>query len=434
MKLNAKKVASIKELLAEGKTQPEIAHTYNVSRSLISDIATGRAWSKIKGDTPSKKAGGQRKALPTYDPTDKRIISLEAELLHLQDERNIMRRQVKAMTKTHGLFQTVTEEMERIVVPMKALPKVVPVERKSGKAHQIEEHLVMHLSDGHHDQIVRPSDCGGLEQYDFPISMRRAEHYVDTVLKWTQQTLSPQFYFPTLNILAYGDHTSGEIHNHTSRSYFRNMFKNCFAIGELHALMYRDLAPYFETINIIYVPGNHGRRSIKKDYLGAHDNWDYLVAETARMHCRDIKNINFVIPDSFSINIDIGGIGVQCFHGDDIRSTMGIPWYGMERRQRRIMALNQAMGTHVRYYCCGHFHRPTTLTDVDGELLVNGSWVATDAYSYNSFCGYSEPRQLLHGINSKHGITWRLPVSLKTPDELEGPKRYRIELMDEVGR
>lgn len=432
MKLNTNKVKAIKELLADGIPQPAIAKKFGVSRSLISDIATKRVWTHVAVETPRKKAGGQPKPVPEHDPTDDRILTLEAEVLHLKDERNVIQRQVKAMTKTHGLFKAVAEEMERIIVPMEPLQRL-PIEQSQVKKGQIEEHLVMHLSDGHHDQIVEPSECGGLERYNFPISMRRAEHYVDTVLKWTQQTLAPQFYFPTLTILAYGDHTSGEIHGHTNRSYFRNMFKNAFAIGQLHSLMYRDLAPYFEVVNVVYVSGNHGRRSLKKDYNGPHDNWDYMVAETARLHCRDLQNINFVIPESFSINLDIGGVGFQCFHGDDIRSSMGIPWYGLERRQRRIMALNQAMNTHIKYYCCGHFHRPTTMTDIDGELLVNGSWVASDAYVYNSFCGYSEPKQLLHGVNKKHGITWRLPVSLKIDDEHKGPQRYKIDLMDEVG-
>ena len=28
----------------------------------------------------------------------------------------------------------------------------------------------MHLSDGHHDQVVRPEEVGGLEDYSFPVS------------------------------------------------------------------------------------------------------------------------------------------------------------------------------------------------------------------------------------------------------------------------
>ena len=88
-------------------------------------------------------------------------------------------------------------------------------------------------------------------------------------------------------VLAYGDYTSGEIHRACERSYYRNQFKNCLAIGQLHALMYRDLAAHFEQVHVLYLAGNHGRRTPKKDYLGANDNWDYLVAEIARLHCRD---------------------------------------------------------------------------------------------------------------------------------------------------
>ena len=74
----------------------------------------------------------------------------------------------------------------------------------------------MHLSDGHHDQVVRPEEVGGLEDYNFPVSCCRAERYVDTVVEWTQDTLAPKFYFPVLWVLAYGDYTSGEIHGRAS--------------------------------------------------------------------------------------------------------------------------------------------------------------------------------------------------------------------------
>ena len=242
-----------------------------------------------------------------------------------------------------------------------------------------------------------------------------------------------QFRFPRLHIFAYGDHTSGEIHGHASRSYFRNSFKNSMAIGQLHALMFRDLAPYFEDVSIYYVSGNHGRRSIKKDYHGAQDNWDYLVAKTAELYCKDTKNVNFTIPNAYTINVDVNGIGFCVFHGDDIRSNLGIPWYGLERRQRRLAAVSAYQDMKVRYYCCGHFHRPGTMTELDGEMIINGAWVATDAYAFNSFGGFTEPTQLLHGVHPSKGVTWRLPVKLRDEKrELCGPKRFKIDLMDEM--
>lgn len=420
LKLTDKDVMAIKAALAKKThTQKQLGEKFDVSRSTVSDIATGRVHAKI---IPPDE-------IPVGDEAI--MLKMQGEILHLREERNDYRRQLKCAAKTQGLFSSIVDEIEDHLTPMEPLPS----ERKDFKASKeaISEHLVMHLSDGHHDQIVTSSDSGGLETYDFPISVCRAERYVDTVLKWTQQTLAPQYDFRSLTVLAYGDHTSGTIHGHTERSYFRNVFKNCLAIGQLHSLMFRDLAPYFNQMNIIYVPGNHGRRSKKKDYHGAHDNFDYLIAKTAEMYCADMKNITFVIPNSFSVNVDIGGVGFNIFHGDDIRSSLGIPWYGLEKRRYKIAALNSVQkGIPVRYYCCGHFHRPGSTTELNGEMLINGAWAATDAYAFNALGGYTEPSQLIHGVNKKFGITWRLPVKLRCPYEKSGPRRYKIDMMEEV--
>jgi len=358
------------------------------------------------------------------------LFKMQSEIEHLRSERNEYKRKLRASAKTQGLFQAIVDELDDTVKPLRSLPTA----RKEFKPSRgdIKEHLVMHLSDGHHDQVVTPNDTGGLETYNFPISMCRAERYVDATLKWTQETLQG-FYFPSLTVLAYGDHTSGEIHGHTSRSYFRNAFKNSFAIGQLHSLMYRDLAPYFEQVNIVYVPGNHGRRSNKKDYHGAHDNWDYMIAKVAEMHLRDVENVNFHIPNSFIANVDIDGVGFQIYHGDDIRSNLGIPWYGLEKRKYRMMSLGHLMaGPPIRYYCCGHFHRPGSTTEVNGEMLINGAWPASDAYAFNALGGFTEPSQLIHGVNNEYGITWRLPVKMRCPYESTGPRRYKIDMMDEI--
>jgi len=428
-KLTDKKVAAIKADLTDRMTQPEVAKKHRISRSAVSDIATERSHKKVPwpdGEPPVKRAGGQRKNVPGHDPTNERIQELESEVLHLREERDHARKSARLTSKQHGIFKAVVKEMEGRVQPFKALPQS---REFASRKDTIEEHVVMHLSDGHHDQIVTREESGGLEEYNFPISCRRAENYVDTLIDWTQETLSPRFNFKCLTVLAYGDHTSGEIHGHVARSYFRNQFKNTFAIGQLHALMYRDLAPHFDQINVVYLPGNHGRRSTKKDYHGAHDNWDYLVAEIARLHLQDVPNVSFLIPNAFSVNININGVGFNLSHGDDVQGSLGIPFYGMVRRQKGLIALNSmAGGQRIRYFCMGHHHVQGALADIDGELVLNGAWPGTDSYSYNRFVGFREPSQLIHGVNPKHGITWRMNVHLRSQDEAKGPRRYKIEL------
>ncbi len=433
MSISKKKVASIKSDLIGKMSQKEIAKKYQVSRSLISDIATGRVHKEVpwpNGEPLPKRPGGQHKKIEEYDPTNKRILELESEIIHLTDERNRERVKSKASAKTQGLFRAIVNEMEHRIKPYQSLPSQIILRPKA----QIVEHCVMHLSDGHHDQIVRPEEVGGLEEYNFPISCARAENYVNTVIEWTQDTLAPKFNFPVLWVLAYGDFTSGEIHRACERSYYRNQFKNCLAIGQLHAMMYRDLAAHFEQVNVLYLAGNHGRRTPKKDYLGAQDNWDYLVGEVARIHCGGLENVNFSIPDAWSANVNINGIGFNVSHGDDCRSNLGIPWYGMVRRQKGLIALGAAADSkRCRYFCCGHHHAASTFPDVDGELLVNGSWLGTDAFVYNSLSSYREPAQWIHGVNPKRGLTWRLNVKLKHEGEKDGPQRYIIDGGRDIG-
>ena len=97
-KLTKAQVSEIKTLLADDElTQADIAKKFNVKRSIISNIATGRAHKDVPGPTAPHKTGkGQRKKLPEHDPTDARVLDLEGEVAHLQDERNHARRQVKA--------------------------------------------------------------------------------------------------------------------------------------------------------------------------------------------------------------------------------------------------------------------------------------------------------------------------------------------------
>lgn len=428
-RLTDKRVLAIKEDIVSGQyTQDEVARRNKTTRSTVSNITTGRQHTNIPwpGEVSPPQSGGQRKAIPEYDPSNLRIKELEADLLHVTEERNHARRVSKAHVKESGLFQAAVSEIEARCKIFTPLPSQV----KAGKKQQIIEDLVLHLSDGHHDSVVTKAQTGGLEEYNFPISCARAEKLVNTIIEWSQSSLS-NFHFQTLWILANGDHTSGEIHGHEKRSYFKNQFKNSLAIGQLHGMMFRDLAAHFEKINCVYVPGNHGRRTAKKDHHGAHENWDYLVAKTAQLHCSDIENISFLIPNAFSVNLLINGHGMNLSHGDDVRGSLGLPVYGMMRRQKSLLALQGISGhNNIRYFAMGHHHTACSLSDGEGEFITNGAWLATDAFSYNAFSGYRDPCQILHGMHHKYGISWRLPVRLKHADETKGPKRYKIALED----
>lgn len=371
------------------------------------------------------KSGGNKTATPKkYNPTDERILRLESQLVAERAEKNALASQTKILKKKAAIFEALVEQMHEYVPPLEPLPGLF----KPPKEKKITEHLVMHLSDIHGDEVVKASQVGGLEDYDFEIACLRAQRYVEQTIEHTQVHLT-NYSFPTLWLLSYGDLTSGEIHGGTARSYFRNQFKNCLAIGRMKAMMIRDLAPYFQDVKVICLPGNHGRRSKKKDYDGAHDNWDYLVCETAAMLTEDIPNVEFTIPDQFSINVDINGSIFNISHGDDIKSWNSIPYYGIERKTRRLAALHSRQP--INYFCMGHFHQPAMLDNgLEGETIINGPWLATGTYAYEGLAAASKPRQWIHGVHAKNGISWRMPIDLRLPGErkLLSDRRYKIEV------
>lgn len=385
---------------------------------------------------PPVEAEADAPVLPALPDDDIRLIRLREQLTAQQEENAGLRRQLKASFKEGALFRALADELNGKVIAVDPLPSskawLRPASKKSTRI--VCEDLVMHISDMHSDEIVKPHQVGGLESYSFPIACGRAETYVDTVLEYCLETLH-NYRFNRLWILSNGDNVSGEIHESQKHSSFSNALQSSLAAGQLLALMIRDLAPHFEDVQVLSLPGNHGRRSVRTDYHGAHDNWDFLVAETARLTCRDLDNVHFTTPDAHAADVEIRGHGFHVEHGSDLKffsANFSIPYYAMERKTRRLMALDATKGLKTKYFVMGHFHNFSTLQALGGEVLVNGAWVATSPYAYQALSTFSEPFQLLHGVHD-NGISWRLNVRLRKNGTEYTGKRYWPSLSKAVG-
>jgi len=404
-----KKQQAVVTAIEAGLSAREIIRTYHVGDQTVKNM---KAFAVMPVSVPE--------ALP--DATQ----ILEGKLISLQDQVNRYKGLYQNAQRSQNVFEELAAEAKSVITPIKPLPQAPKL---STKKQVIHEDVVLHLSDLHADEVVIPHQVGNLERFDFNIALARAEYLVDTIIKFTKTSLD-NYKFDTLWILANGDFTNGEIHDAVKHSYYKNQFRNSLAIAQMFALMIRDLAPHFPQIKILCLSGNHGRRTMKKDYPSAWNNWDYLIYEMAKQHCMEINNCDWIIPDSFSANLDIRGHGFCVFHGDDIRSWNSIPWYGIERKTRRLAALNATQGQQIKYYAMGHFHNPATQDNLLGETIINGSWVATTPYVYNSMSTFNEPSQLIHGVHDHHGISWRLKVRLRHKDEVKGPKRYKVTIAD----
>jgi transcriptional regulator with XRE-family HTH domain len=390
--MNLNEVKQVKELLqANELTQKAIGDRFGVSRSLISDIACGRCYRDIEPVLRNVKiAGGQ----PTNRNLEEQNIALTGQLWNTREERNLLKRQLKAASKRVAVVDGIVEQLAPIIQPLKPC-KPVKLPKIEGKA--IDETLVLMLSDPHCDQVVTPEEVDGLEEYNFPIAARRAEVLVEELLKFALVSLK-NFRFKKLVILGLGDYTGGEIHGAVNRSYFGCPFTNDLAIAQLFSQMFRELAAHFETVEILSVVGNHGRLTDKIEFHkeSVSANHDTLI----------MKGWNFF-----------------CHHGHGKKGSAET-WARAKRKSQTIVPLHKGA---VHYFCSGHFHTEGQVRVSGGAtMLGNGAWLACDQYSYQNIDEAGTASQTIFGVHKHNGVTWRLPIQLRTDGEKAGPQRYQI--------
>lgn len=343
-----------------------------------------------------------------------------AKMTGLKDEKAYATRRLREGLRNENIIRRCAEIARNEVKPFRPVACPKP-RRQKGK---IQETLVALNSDGHHDQVVRPEEVNGLEDYNFPVSLRRAEQYVDRLIR-TAKCSYDRYDYHRLCIFDLGDSTSGEIHDAERKSAFGNQFKNCSAIAKLKAAMYRDLAAHFPKVDIICTSGNHGRRTTRKEYAGgALNNWDFMCNDVARELLRDQENVTFHIPNSWDTIVDVEGFAFHASHGDDVASSAGNPWEGLAKLHKTNSGIHRGSGANqpfcdareIDYYVIGHHH---TLGSVDGNgvgYICNGAWLGTDPFAYQAIRVAGRPQQLIFGVHRKHGKNMPTAIHLDGND------------------
>jgi transcriptional regulator with XRE-family HTH domain len=421
MSLLDTQVTEIKQLLLENKlTQKQIGEQFGISRSLVSDIATNRSYKDIEPILqPRRIPGGQ----PKHMNIEQQNVALIGQIANLRDERNILKRQLKHAARRIAVVDSIVEQLSPVIRPIKPLKPIRGVTHKG----QVQESMGLLLSDTHCDQVVTPDEVDGLENFNFPIAARRAEELVTSVLGWKERMT--EFNFNTLEVLGLGDYSSGIIHGADKRSWYRDQFTNDLAIGQLFAQMLAELASHYQNVRVHSIVGNHGRLTDKIEFHkeSVQANHDTLIMKIAQVHLKEVENIEWVFPTGLSAIVNIEGWPFLLHHGHGQKGASDI-WARAKRKSQTLLPIHKG---NLKYSCTGHFHTGGT-SEAGGafEMLGNGAFPATDQYAYQSLGVVGTPNQLSFGIHAPRGVTWRLPVHLRTEGEESGPQRYDIPERD----
>lgn len=301
--------------------------------------------------------------------------------------------------------------IENLKSAMWRVPRIKPSDvtpPKHPKKYHSEDVGVV-LSDMHIGSKYTKEDTGGLGEFNLDIFKERVDKMRDGVIEIVDRHRL-MYDTPTLHLFCLGDIIAGmnQVGN-WSGAYIDltacdQMIEGVAALVKMIATW----ANHFDNVKFYGVVGNHGRmakRGVEKGY----NNWDYLVYKLVQESMSSYENIEWNIPKTWWIQEDIAGHNFYITHGDGIRGSMGIPYYGVERAEAKIQSL---LEKRPDYVLIGHFHSPTEIQTNNSRVLINGSWLGGDMYSLKDLHRNDHPEQKMFGIHGKKGITWSYNIRL----------------------
>jgi hypothetical protein len=397
-------LARSKELLADGTlTQEKVKTLINQEFGFL--FGSRNSFKNWVASQLSKETLGVQAGLSVEVADVKRVLASSAE-------RTEYNRLLRDRARVEILADAISLAISKI-------PPLQPVVYRPKKqdAKFSDEHGVLMLSDMQIGQNLTQRMAGGLWHYD-----RTVFHQYLVNLLHKLQVIVPRhnYRLPVLHMHFLGDLIEGLLIFKGQRGQvdLTIVEQIMFALNEL-AWFIQECLLLFDTIECVGIPGNHGRIG-DKDELDPADSFDTIAYLFLRERFANEPRVKWEIPMSLFYLDNICGWKQLLMHGDVIRSWMGLPWYGLERYQSKVVRLYDDL-QHVRVNVVelGHFHQLAFIPNgAWGWTLVNGSWPGGSHLSLFKMAVASQPAQWFYGVSPEHPVTWQYALTLAhTPIE-----------------
>lgn len=354
------------------------------------------------------------------DPTNEEILRLERQLHSAKQDVSALKSKLSKSHEEGTLFLELADVIRESAEPLPPVHLHVTERPDTG-----EFDLVLILSDEHADQVVTSAGTWGLEQYDFNIFRCRLQRLLEQTINYVTVHL-PQHKFGRLWVFKLGDAVNGDIHGSGTKNFFKNTIKAALATGDVEAQFVQALVPYFPGgVHVVGVSGNHPRRSMRKDYGGPQDNFDYLVvAQIAARLAGEIEDGRVTVhtPDAWTAFVEVRGKLWALNHGDDVKGFAGHPWYGFDRKNNRVQAMVSRFDQKIDFFAYGHYHTDIKFVSAGATSIHSGAWPMTDPFALNALSAGNEPVQTLYVVGEGRGINLTIPIYTR---DVNAERAYR---------
>lgn len=170
----------------------------------------------------------------------------------------------------------------------------------------------------------------------------------------------------------------------------------------------RYLLQHFDTVRVEAVQGNHGRIG-RKGVFGPEDNADRMVYRIIKLMMRDEPRLEFNMADpegerAWYKILHIGQYSALLIHGDQIRGSMGYPWYGLGKKVHSWGSGGLGADSSFQDVMLGHWHQLARIPLNHRTVWQNGSTESYNTFASEMLAAQSEPSQWLLYVRPDQGV------------------------------
>jgi hypothetical protein len=168
-----------------------------------------------------------------------------------------------------------------------------------------------------------------------------------------------------------------------------------------------------------FVSGNHDYVEKPGDSR-PYDSWAVIVAYILQVQFQNDPLVKITAHTSMYAPLQYGSSRILLTHGDGIKGSALLPWYGITRRVARWVGLHQ---TFFDYVLMGHFHNAAQWDNESGShVIVNGPFFEGSSYGYSQGL-VSRALQKVLVLTENEGVIYEKYINVgsrnKTPEKLD---------------
>lgn len=359
--------------------------------------------------------------VPTAETVAEQVQRDQAAMAEAERSRKEKAEYARAL-KAHSVYQTLVAHGKEVLAPVTPLCPPPSPPKRSGI---IREGLVLNFADWHLDEVVDEGIMEGLNVYNPAVAVRRVACAVDKTIMLSG--LSERITFDTLYLHMFGDMLTNVLragfdHPDSLATAAMMPMKGARFAAALISNAVRDLAANFPAVKVRCVIGNHGRNTKSMPYQLPTENLDWLIYQWAATMCADLTNVEWEIPEAWSLTCDVEGWGFFLNHGytDAKGGFGGISWYSLVKSDTKRTALDTKLNRKVLVRQYGHMHQQADVGRAggNGRIRIEPSLMGGNAYAKEGMAGtYDEPAQSLLEVHPSEGLVAERILNIRQYDE-----------------